>query len=94
MNVPLRPDAAPRLGPTLDLLIRDAEHPRALAFQWNAIARDSQRLAEILQLDGVDVLAEAIPVLTDSQLMVFEGDGIAFELTQMHRPEPVRAAVR
>ena len=32
--------AAPRLGPALDLLIRDAEHPRALAFQWNAMSRD------------------------------------------------------
>ncbi|MFG0211445.1 alpha-E domain-containing protein, partial [Streptococcus suis] len=31
---------APRLGPLLDLLVRDSEHPRALAFQSRAIARD------------------------------------------------------
>lgn len=36
---------APRLGPTLDLLIRDVEHPRALAFQAHAIARDLAVLA-------------------------------------------------
>jgi uncharacterized circularly permuted ATP-grasp superfamily protein/uncharacterized alpha-E superfamily protein len=76
--------AAPRLGPTLDLLIRDAEHPRALAFQWNAIARDMQRLAEILQLEAGDALAEAIPALTDSQLMVLEGDGPAAATARLH----------
>jgi len=76
--------AAPRLGPALDLLIRDAEHPRALAFQWNAIARDTQRLAEILQLEGGAALAEAIPALTDSQLMVLEGDGPAAAAARLH----------
>ncbi|MEJ0008475.1 MAG: alpha-E domain-containing protein [Steroidobacteraceae bacterium] len=59
----LRP---PRLGPTLDLLIRDAEHPRALAFQWQAITRDMQKLAEILELESTDGLSETIPALTDS----------------------------
>jgi uncharacterized circularly permuted ATP-grasp superfamily protein/uncharacterized alpha-E superfamily protein len=69
--------AAPRLGPTLDLLIRDAEHPRALAFQWQAIARDMQKLCGILGLEAADVLGEPIPALSDSQLMVLEGDGPA-----------------
>jgi uncharacterized circularly permuted ATP-grasp superfamily protein/uncharacterized alpha-E superfamily protein len=69
--------AAPRLGPTLDLLIRDAEHPRALAFQWQAIANDMHKLAAILQLEAADVLGEPIPALTDSQLLVLEGDGPA-----------------
>ena len=39
---------APRLGPMLDLLVRDSEHPRALAFQCRAIARDLEKLAEHL----------------------------------------------
>ncbi|HTV79001.1 MAG TPA: circularly permuted type 2 ATP-grasp protein [Steroidobacteraceae bacterium] len=69
--------AAPRLGPTLDLLIRDAEHPRALSFQWNAITRDTVRLARILHQEGADELDETIPALTDSQLLVLEGDGPA-----------------
>jgi uncharacterized alpha-E superfamily protein len=76
--------AAPRLGPTLDLLIRDAEHPRALAFQWQAIARDVQRLSQILQLENEDVLAEGIPALTDSQLLVLEGDGPAAAAARVH----------
>ena len=76
--------AAPRLGPTLDLLIRDAEHPRAIAFQWQAIARDTQKLAEILQLDAADALSEAIPALTDSQLLVLEGDGPAAAAARVH----------
>jgi uncharacterized circularly permuted ATP-grasp superfamily protein/uncharacterized alpha-E superfamily protein len=69
--------AAPRLGPTLDLLIRDAEHPRALAFQARAIAGDMERLGKILQLETGDALSEPIPTLTDSQLRVLEGDGPA-----------------
>jgi len=76
--------AAPRLGPTLDLLIRDAEHPRAIAFQWYAIARDMRRLAEVLQQEGGDMLNEAIPSLTDSQLMVLEGDGPAASAARLH----------
>jgi uncharacterized alpha-E superfamily protein len=76
--------AAPRLGPTLDLLIRDADHPRAIAFQWQAIARDTQKLAEILQLEAIDALSEAIPALTDSQLLVLEGDGPAAAAARLH----------
>jgi uncharacterized alpha-E superfamily protein len=76
--------AAPRLGPTLDLLIRDAEHPRAIAFQWQAIARDTHKLAEILQLETSDALSEAIPALTDSQLLVLEGDGPAAAAARLH----------
>ncbi len=75
---------APRLGPTLDLLIRDVEHPRALAFQWQAIARDMQRLAETLQLEAGDAVTEPIPALTDSQLMVLEGDGPAAAAARLH----------
>jgi uncharacterized alpha-E superfamily protein len=76
--------ASPRLGPTLDLLIRDAENPRALAFQWQAITRDMNKLAEILQLETCDALDEPIPALTDSQLMVLEGDGPAAAAARVH----------
>ncbi|HEX3838048.1 MAG TPA: circularly permuted type 2 ATP-grasp protein [Steroidobacteraceae bacterium] len=76
--------AAPRLGPMLDLLIRDAEHPRALAFQSQAITRDMHRLTEILQLETSDAVDEPIPVLTDSQLMVLEGDGPAAAAARLH----------
>src|ERR1700733_15379644 len=76
--------AAPRLGPTLDLLIRDAEHPRALAFQGRAIAGDMRRLAEALQQESDDVLSQEIPALTDSQLLVLEGDGPAAAAARLH----------
>jgi uncharacterized alpha-E superfamily protein len=82
--------ASPRLGPTLDLLIRDAEHPRALAFQWHAIARDMQQLAETLQFESGDVLTEPIPALTDSQLMVLEGDGPAAAGARSHLAAQLR----
>ena len=76
--------APPRLGSTLDLLIRDVEHPRALAFQWQAITRDMQILAETLQLEAADAVTEAIPALTDSQLLVLEGDGPAAAAARLH----------
>jgi uncharacterized circularly permuted ATP-grasp superfamily protein/uncharacterized alpha-E superfamily protein len=76
--------ASPRLGPALDLLIRDAEHPRALTFQWQAIARDLRELAELLQLEAGDELEVAIPALTDSQLLVLEGDGPAAADARLH----------
>ena len=38
----------PGSGPMLDLLVRDSEHPRALAFQCRAIARDLEKVANSL----------------------------------------------
>jgi len=64
---------APRLGPALDLLIRDAEHPRALAFQWQAIARDLALLAAALG-GAEERLAEPIPALSDAELLALESD--------------------
>ncbi len=43
-----------------------------------------QRLAEALQQESGDELSEAIPVLTDSQLMVLEGDGPAAAAARLH----------
>ncbi|HTY48620.1 MAG TPA: circularly permuted type 2 ATP-grasp protein [Steroidobacteraceae bacterium] len=68
--------SAPRLGPTLDLLVRDPEHPRALAFLWQAIARDLGVLGRALGLEPEHV-AEPLPDLSDSRLMLLEGDGPA-----------------
>ncbi len=75
--------AAPRLGPALDLLIRDAEHPRALAFLWQAINRDLGEIAALLQIEA-DELVVPIPALTDSQLLVLEGDGPAAAAARQH----------
>jgi uncharacterized circularly permuted ATP-grasp superfamily protein/uncharacterized alpha-E superfamily protein len=66
---------APRLGPMLDLLVRDSEHPRALAFQWRAIARDLETLATSLGITGELGLDEAIPQLSDAKLMALESEG-------------------
>src|SRR3569833_4339600 len=43
---------APRLGPMLDLLVRDPEHPRALAFQSRANARDLEIVNSSLGITG------------------------------------------
>ena len=67
--------AAPRLAPTLDLLIRDDEHPGALAFQWQAIARDMQALERSLELTTSDGISEPIPALSDSRLLLMEAEG-------------------
>ena len=66
---------APRLGPMLDLLVCDPEHPRALAFQCRAIARDLETLAASLGITGEMGLDEAIPQLTDAKLIVLESEG-------------------
>jgi len=66
---------APRLAPLLDLLIRDAEHPRALAFQWHAIARDLGVLSASLGGRAEEGIGVAIPPLTDAELVVLEGEG-------------------
>jgi len=66
--------AAPRLGPALDLLIRDIQHPRALAFQREAIARDLATLAASLGGQAVEGLGNAVPYLDDAALFALEAD--------------------
>jgi uncharacterized alpha-E superfamily protein len=58
----------------LDLLVRDAAHPRALAFQWHAIAGDLGALAGALGVRGESGLEEAMPQISDADLMMLEGD--------------------
>ena len=66
---------APRLGPMIDLLIRDAEHPRALAFQWQAVARDLSALAASCGADAEERLTQPVTSLSDEDLIVLEGHG-------------------
>jgi uncharacterized alpha-E superfamily protein len=56
----------PQLGPALDLLIRDTEHPTALAFLSRSLARDLTTLS-------TDALEERIPPLSDAELLLLEG---------------------
>jgi len=82
---------APRLGPMLDLLVRDPEHPRALAFQWRAIARDLETLATSLGITGEMGLDEAIPQLPDAKLMALESDGAEAVQARHSMAERLRA---
>jgi uncharacterized circularly permuted ATP-grasp superfamily protein/uncharacterized alpha-E superfamily protein len=66
--------SAPRLGPALDLLIRDIQHPRALAFQCEAIGRDLAVLAASLSGQSVEGLGHAVPFLDDAALFALEAD--------------------
>jgi uncharacterized alpha-E superfamily protein len=66
--------SVPRLGPALDLLIRDIQHPRALAFQSEAIARDLATLAASLGGQAVEGLGHALPYLEEAALFAMEAD--------------------
>jgi uncharacterized alpha-E superfamily protein len=65
----------PQLGPALDLLVRDAEHPSALTFLSRALARDLAALSVSLGTSaGDDVMDEDIPLLSDDDLVTLETD--------------------
>ena len=66
--------SAPRLGPALDLLIRDIEHPRALAFQGDAIGRDLATLSAALGGQSVEGVGNAVPYLDEAALFALEAD--------------------
>jgi uncharacterized alpha-E superfamily protein len=66
---------APRLGSALDLLVRDAHHPVALAFQCGSIARDLHELAVSLRISRDPGLEAPIPEFSDSDLIRLESDG-------------------
>src|SRR3954471_10167484 len=82
---------APRLGPMLDLLVRDPEHPRALAFQSRAIARDLEKLNNSLGIAGELGLDEAIPQLTDARLTALEANGPEAEQARRAMGDRLRA---
>ena len=71
--------ASPRLGPMLDLLVRDAEHPRAIAFLHNAIAEDVAALAQLWSGVPEDLVAEQRLTLTAAELLDLECDSAAGE---------------
>jgi uncharacterized circularly permuted ATP-grasp superfamily protein/uncharacterized alpha-E superfamily protein len=66
---------APRLSSALDLLVRDAHHPVALAFQCNSIARDLDELAASLKISRDPGMETPIPEFTDGDLLTLESDG-------------------
>ncbi|HEY4339070.1 MAG TPA: circularly permuted type 2 ATP-grasp protein [Steroidobacteraceae bacterium] len=76
--------AAPRLGAMLELLMRDAQYPRGLAFQWQGIRGDMHELSKILRLQIGDAPDEPIPALTDSQLTALEDEGPAAAAARLH----------
>jgi uncharacterized circularly permuted ATP-grasp superfamily protein/uncharacterized alpha-E superfamily protein len=82
---------APRLGPMLDLLVRDSEHPRALAFQSRAIARDLEKVNNSLGITGELGIDEAIPQLTDAKLAALEADGAEAEQARRAMADRLRA---
>jgi uncharacterized circularly permuted ATP-grasp superfamily protein/uncharacterized alpha-E superfamily protein len=66
--------AAPRLGPTIDLLVFDQTNPRALAFQWHAIEHSLVGVAASLGGSPDDTLDEAVALVEEMQLSAIEGD--------------------
>ena len=82
---------AARLGPMLDLLVRDSEHPRALAFQSRAIARDLEKVNQSLGITGELGLDEAIPQLTDAKLAALEAEGAEAEQARHAMADRLRA---
>lgn len=82
---------APRLGPMLDLLVSDSEHPRALAFQSRAIARDLEKVNTSLGITGELGIDEAIPQLTDAKLAALETEGAEAEQARSAMADRLRA---
>ncbi len=64
--------ASPRLGPMLDLLVREVEYPRAIAFLSRAIAHDVAALAQLLNGAPDELGPEGYPALADEELLLLE----------------------
>jgi uncharacterized alpha-E superfamily protein len=70
--------AIPRNGPMLDLLLRDAEHPMALAFLHGAIGKDLEALAQALGTERDAVrMSLPLPLLVDADLERLEDNSDA-----------------
>jgi uncharacterized circularly permuted ATP-grasp superfamily protein/uncharacterized alpha-E superfamily protein len=67
--------AAPRLAPALDLLIRDEENPRSLAFQCHAMRSVLTALAASLHTPNNDSLDAAFHTIADIDFGSIEGIG-------------------
>ena len=66
----------PQLGPALDLLLRNTEHPGAMTFLARALARDLAALSVALGTSthgaAEDALEQDIPALSDDELLALE----------------------
>jgi len=82
---------APRLGSALDLLVRDAHHPVALAFQCGSIARDIEDLAASLKISRDPGLEATIPEFTDDDLLMLESEGDAPHAARLALAEKLRS---
>jgi uncharacterized circularly permuted ATP-grasp superfamily protein/uncharacterized alpha-E superfamily protein len=85
----------PQLGPALDLLLRDTEHPGALAFLSRALMRDLVALSVSLGAasggGAEDALEARIPVLGDDELLALEDGGREAELARQALATRLRA---
>jgi uncharacterized alpha-E superfamily protein len=86
---------APELGPALDLLLRDTEHPGALGFLARALARDLLALSVSLRtsVDGSaeDALDAGIPKLSNEQLLALENPAREGEVARQALAVKLRA---
>ena len=82
---------APRLASALDLLVRDAHHPVALAFSCNSITRDLQELALSLQIEREPAVQERIPEFTERELLLLEGEDAAAQAARQALAGKLRA---
>jgi uncharacterized alpha-E superfamily protein len=83
--------SAPRLGSALDLLVRDVDHPVALAFQCSSISRDLAELAASLELSPDPGLEATIPEFTDGELLALEGEDAEAQAARQRLAATLRA---
>lgn len=67
---------APRLGPVLELLIHDTNHPGAIAFQYHSIHRDLKELARSLGVTA-EYMSQPLPELGLEELTTLEAEDAA-----------------
>jgi len=63
---------APRLGPLLDLIVRDSEHPRAITYLMNSMAKDLKAVVALSGTAGEEPMDLHRLDLTDEDLAVLE----------------------
>jgi uncharacterized alpha-E superfamily protein len=67
--------ASPRLSLTLELIVRDASNPHALAFQRAALQAEIERLAASVGSPSENVLDEPYQALVEADIGTLEGEG-------------------
>ena len=66
---------APRLGPLVDLIARDAEHPRAITYLMNSMAKDLAAIGQLTGAAGEEPLDASLMALSDEDLVALEAAG-------------------